>query len=49
VHQLVNKNFDSIKMHSRYVKSTLRVFGNRMPRKIFGHKRDEVTGVQKTT
>jgi hypothetical protein len=27
----------------------LRVFQNRVPMNIFGHKRDEVTGVEKTT
>ena len=27
---------------------TVRVFENRVPRKIFGPKRDEVTGVEKT-
>jgi hypothetical protein len=27
----------------------LRVFKNRVPRRIFGPKRDEVTGVEKTT
>jgi uncharacterized alkaline shock family protein YloU len=29
-------------------KHKLRVFENRVLRKIFGHKRDEVTGVEKT-
>jgi hypothetical protein len=30
-------------------KCRLKVFGNRMLRRIFGPKRDEVTGVEKTT
>ena len=35
-------------MHGVNNKNKLRVFENRVLRKIFGHKRDQVTGVTET-